>query len=101
MMQEKTNKSNTSNYLTPNNKNNTAKRTTDRIITNTIFLMAQALGLKVVVEGVEGTEQLELLNQMGNCLIQGYLYSPPLPAKKLEAWIGARDKSTGLRSLTA
>ncbi len=37
----------------------------DRIITNTVFLMAQALGLEVVVEGVEEPEQLMLINQMG------------------------------------
>lgn len=59
----------------------------DRVITNTVFLMAQALGLKVVVEGLETTEQMQLVNEMGKSLIQGFLFSKPLPVHELEAWI--------------
>lgn len=59
----------------------------DRVITNTVFLMAQALGLKVVVEGLETTEQMTIVNEMGKSLIQGFLFSRPLPVPDLEAWI--------------
>ncbi|MFK7974667.1 MAG: putative bifunctional diguanylate cyclase/phosphodiesterase [Halioglobus sp.] len=59
----------------------------DRVITNTVFLMAQALGLKVVVEGLETTEQMQVVNEMGKSLIQGFLFSKPLPVDELEAWI--------------
>jgi len=64
----------------------------DRVITNTVFLMAQALGLKVVVEGLETTEQMRLVNEMGSSLIQGYLFSKPLPAGDLESWIANHER---------
>lgn len=65
----------------------------DRIITNTVFLMAQALGLKVVVEGLETTEQMRLVNEMGSSLIQGYLFCKPLPVPELEAWIESHEQA--------
>lgn len=64
----------------------------DRVITNTVFLMAQALGLKVVVEGLETTEQMQLVNEMGKSLIQGFLFSKPLPVPELEAWIENHER---------
>lgn len=64
----------------------------DRVITRTVFLMAQALGLKVVVEGLETTEQMGLVNEMGKSLIQGYLFSKPLPVDELEAWIENHER---------
>lgn len=64
----------------------------DRVITNTVFLMAQALGLKVVVEGLETTEQMQLVNEMGQSLIQGFLFSKPLPVPELEAWIENHER---------
>ena len=49
-----------------------------------IFILAQSLNLKVVAEGVENGEQKEIIQQMGECVIQGYLYSKPLSVKELE-----------------
>jgi EAL domain-containing protein (putative c-di-GMP-specific phosphodiesterase class I) len=46
--------------------------------------LAQALGLNVVVEGVETEEQCEFVNEMGDCVIQGYLFGRPLTAKEIE-----------------
>ncbi|MBF0612034.1 MAG: EAL domain-containing protein [Magnetococcales bacterium] len=50
---------------------------------NTVFIsaiisMAKQLGLRVVAEGVENTEQLEILRHQGGDEVQGYLFSPPL-----------------------
>lgn len=73
----------------------------DRIITNTVFLMAQALGLEVVVEGVEEREQLTLINQMGMSLIQGYLFTPPLPVSDLEAWIANHESQLALSAVAS
>ncbi len=41
--------------------------------------MAKTLGLTVVAEGVETTEQLQLLQLMGCDEIQGFIASPPVP----------------------
>jgi EAL domain-containing protein (putative c-di-GMP-specific phosphodiesterase class I) len=48
------------------------------------MVMAHHLGLTVVVEGVESTEQLEFLKKQGCQLYQGYLFSPPLEQEKIE-----------------
>ncbi|WP_297597188.1 EAL domain-containing protein [uncultured Cetobacterium sp.] len=48
---------------------------------------AHALNLKVIAEGVETVEDLELLKEMKVDLIQGYLFSRPLPKHILEETI--------------
>ncbi|MEW5757205.1 MAG: EAL domain-containing protein [Pseudomonadota bacterium] len=55
----------------------------DAAICSTIIAMAQNLNLSVVAEGVEDERQLEFLRQRGCQYIQGYYFSPPLPADKL------------------
>ena len=45
-----------------------------------MIAMAHTLKLKVVAEGVETPEQLALLRDFGCDVIQGYVFSPPLPA---------------------
>ena len=52
----------------------------DRAIARAIREMARSLNLKVVAEGVETPEQKELLRQAGFEFLQGYLYSPAVPA---------------------
>jgi len=54
-----------------NNKINAA-------ITQSLISMAHLLNLKVIAEGVETQEELELLNDFKCNEIQGYLFSPPL-----------------------
>jgi diguanylate cyclase (GGDEF)-like protein len=56
-------------------------------IVETIILMAHNLGIGVVAEGVETKEQLDLLQNFGCDLIQGYYYSPPLPLEKLVGYL--------------
>lgn len=50
-----------------------------------ILSMAEALGMKVVAEGVETLSQLRQLRAMGCDELQGYLISHPLPAAKVPA----------------
>jgi EAL domain-containing protein (putative c-di-GMP-specific phosphodiesterase class I) len=45
------------------------------------------LGLMVVAEGVEDVLSRELLRRIGCDLAQGYLFTPPLQAAVLEAWL--------------
>lgn len=57
---------------------------TDAAIANAVISMAQNLNLKVVAEGVENLEQLAFL-KANNCFVmQGFLFSHPLPADEIE-----------------
>jgi EAL domain-containing protein (putative c-di-GMP-specific phosphodiesterase class I) len=56
----------------------------DAAIVKAIVAMAHALRLKVVAEGVEVTAHLEFLKDLGCDVIQGYLFSKPLPAADME-----------------
>ncbi len=51
-----------------------------KLIKHTIAL-AKDLGMNVTAEGVEDTEQRNLLKKLNCDTIQGFLYSPPIPAE--------------------
>ena len=53
-----------------------------KTITTAIIAMAHALQLKVVAEGVETVEQLNFLRTQQCDELQGYIFSPPIPAQK-------------------
>ena len=55
------------------------------------IVMAHELGLKVVAEGIETTEQRDLLTQAGCDHGQGYLFSRPVPANEFEALFAAQS----------
>jgi diguanylate cyclase len=56
----------------------------DRIVLRAIIAMGQALGLKIIAEGVERSEELEMLKAEGCDYFQGYLRSEPLSADEFE-----------------
>ena len=53
-------------------------------IVRIIIILAHGLRLKVVAEGVETQAQLDLLKSMDCELAQGYFYSQPVPADRIE-----------------
>lgn len=53
-------------------------------IVGAIISMAHHLGLQVLAEGVETQEQMVYLKEQQCDEVQGYYYSPPLPAEELE-----------------
>jgi diguanylate cyclase (GGDEF)-like protein/PAS domain S-box-containing protein len=53
-------------------------------IITAIISLAQALRLKVVAEGVETEQQAQLLRLLRCDQVQGFLFSPPVPAEKIE-----------------
>ncbi len=55
------------------------------IVSGTIDL-AHQLGLRIVAEGAEHLTDVEVLREIGCDEVQGYVYSPPLPAADLFAW---------------
>ncbi len=59
----------------------------DQKITAAAVALAKGLGLETVAEGVEEVEQMEFLVSCGCDLIQGFLYSKPIPADEFEAWL--------------
>jgi len=58
---------------------------TDLALCQAIIVMAHALGMKVVAEGVETASQRDLLAAAGCDFAQGYLYSRPVSAPEFEA----------------
>lgn len=56
----------------------------DLVITEAIISLGHALGKELVAEGVETKEQRDLLLGMGCDVLQGFLYSPPIPADRFE-----------------
>ena len=52
----------------------------DAAIVKTMIAMAHNLDLKVIAEGVETEDQLEFLRELGCDTVQGFLFSPPVPA---------------------
>jgi diguanylate cyclase/phosphodiesterase with PAS/PAC sensor(s) len=59
----------------------------DAAIVDTIIGLSRSLGLEVIAEGVETPEQRELLARAGCQLYQGYLFSRPLSADLLGAFL--------------
>jgi EAL domain-containing protein (putative c-di-GMP-specific phosphodiesterase class I) len=57
-----------------------------RLIVKTVVDLAHGLGLTATAEGVETIEQLQLVNDLGCDLAQGYFISPPLEPDRLKAW---------------
>lgn len=53
-------------------------------VVNTIIALSDRLELAVIAEGIETTEQLSWLQQLGCEFGQGYLFSKPLPATEIE-----------------
>lgn len=60
---------------------NTAR---DRSIIRSVVAMARSLNIKTVAEGVETLDAVDFLKLIGCTLIQGYIYSKPLPLTEFE-----------------
>ena len=56
----------------------------DAAIAEVIIAMAKKLGLRVIAEGVENQAQLTFLREQGCDLVQGFMFSKPLPDSAVE-----------------
>ena len=59
----------------------------DKKLWKSIIEMAKALDMRTVSEGVENMEQVEYLKEIGCDLIQGFVFSKPLPAEEFKSFI--------------
>jgi EAL domain-containing protein (putative c-di-GMP-specific phosphodiesterase class I) len=68
-------------------------------ICGAIVAMGRELGLRVVAEGVETIEQLQMLREQGCTLAQGYLIARPATAAdmplSIDTWRAAADRIFG------
>ena len=55
----------------------------DAAITSAVIAMGHSLKLKVIAEGVETMEQLEMLRSLKCDCMQGYLFSRPVPSQTI------------------
>ena len=73
-----------------------ASEDADAAIVDAIIVMAHALGLTVVAEGVETVEQERYLRARGCDEVQGYLYSPGVPLEEVAAAVRRLDAGNGI-----
>ena len=59
-------------------------------IVKTIVVLSQQLGRKVIAEGVETPEHLNVLKSLGCEYAQGYLFAKPLPQGEMENLLATR-----------
>jgi diguanylate cyclase (GGDEF)-like protein len=64
----------------------------DAAITSAMIAMAHRLRLRVVAEGVEQQQQVDLLNQLECEEVQGFFFSPPVPASAFRDLLAANAK---------
>ncbi|WP_138437491.1 putative bifunctional diguanylate cyclase/phosphodiesterase [Marinobacter shengliensis] len=63
------------------------ENSSDMAIMQAIITVGHSLGLSVVVEGVETSEQDNLVKTLSCDLAQGYLYARPMPADSMPAYL--------------
>jgi diguanylate cyclase (GGDEF)-like protein len=65
----------------------------DKALTEAIIVMAHKLGIKTIAEGVETKGQLELLKTFGCDYVQGFLFSPAVPATEFIKMIAHQESA--------
>lgn len=65
---------------------------TTAAIVRTIIGLGAGLGIAVTAEGIETEDQLEFARREGCALVQGFLFSPPLPSEEARAFANGRRK---------
>ncbi|MBD2870946.1 bifunctional diguanylate cyclase/phosphodiesterase [Paenibacillus arenilitoris] len=65
-----------------------------QMIYKSVIVIAHHLNLKVVTEGVETEDEMSIIREHNCDAVQGYIYSPPVPAAKF-AQIYTEHRATG------
>lgn len=61
-------------------------------VIDSTLVLAKALNIRVVAEGIESIEQCRRLAQMGCMVGQGYLYARPMNGSELMAWFVEKNE---------
>ncbi|MGC8500514.1 MAG: EAL domain-containing protein, partial [Leptospirillia bacterium] len=65
------------------------------IIRKSLIVLAKALSLEIVAEGIETEEQRRILEECGCSRFQGYLFGRPVPEEEFVARLALRAESDG------
>ncbi|MFV0448107.1 MAG: putative bifunctional diguanylate cyclase/phosphodiesterase [Vibrio sp.] len=68
----------------------------DKAITTSVCTWAENFGMDVIAEGVETSEQLQFLKDIGCNTVQGYMFAKPMGAVDLMAYL---DKQFALKNI--
>ena len=66
-----------------------------RAVTGSLVELCNALGLQVVLEGIETRDQALAADQLGATMAQGFLFHRPMPQADLEVTLGLGDRGQG------
>lgn len=70
----------------------------DAVLVRSAVSLAHSLGLRVVAEGVENHDALEMLRAMGCDIAQGYLIARPMPLNDLATFLGTHAAEAAARA---
>jgi len=62
------------------------------LIVESVIDLGHNLGIKIVAEGVEDEQALDVLRRFGCDVVQGFHFSKPVPAARFEHWRATREK---------
>ena len=66
----------------------------DEAITRAIISMGKTLGLTIVAEGVEQSEQMDFLHEQQCDIIQGFYFHRPVAAAEFAQWFRLHDPAS-------
>lgn len=64
-----------------------SKKSSDAYMIEAIVSLSQKFGVKVIAEGIESEEQLEIIKNTGCDIVQGFYISKPLPFSDLKQFL--------------
>ena len=74
---------------------NIANDPKQQAIVEVVMSMSKLMQLRVVCEGIETAEQLQVVSKIANCSLQGYLISRPMTEAKITKWL-QEERNIGL-----
>ena len=61
-------------------------------IVRSVLTLSREMGLDAIVEGVETEEEMAVISSLGGNLVQGYLFSRPMPDTMIEAFLASEEE---------